>query len=252
MSISDQDRQHAATPQRMMKAREDGDVAHSHELATAIQMVAGVAALWFCAGAIGNRLTQITSSLWRKSTISVDRNAIVDSGSSLLLSVLQIVLPFLIFVFVVGSLAHLAQTRFLVSRPKLRIRALFGKQWFENLCSFSTIAQFVMASPKVLASLGVAAVVIWVERNSFFNLGDMPVSLVPEAILDLTTHVGFSVALTLLACSVFDYIANWFSFQRRMKMTDHEIREELRGQTGDPQVARICQQRMREITRDRK
>lgn len=252
MSDSDQDRQHPATPQRLKRAREEGDVAHSHELAIAVQMVVGVATLWFCAGTIGNGLIQTTTSLWRQSTISADPNEIVNKSSSLLLLTVQLVLPFLICIFVVGSLAHLAQTQFLVSRPKLRVRAILGRQWMDNLFSFSTVGQFVMASPKILLSLGVAAAVIWVDQDSFFALGSTPVLLLPEALLSLTFNVSISVAATLLACSVFDYAANWVSLQQRLKMTDQEVREELRGQSGDPQIARIRHQRMREITRERR
>ena len=60
---------------------------------------------------------------------------------------------------------------------------------------------------------------------------------------------GMSVAVSLLVCSIFDYAVQWYGFRQRNRMTDQELREEIRGQTGDPQIARTRHQRMREITR---
>lgn len=213
-------------------------------------MVAGVGALWFCASTIGNGLQHTTTALWSESSISATPESIIDTSRALLWTTVQLILPFLICIFVVGTLAHMLQTRFLVTRPKISFSAVVGKRWLENLFSFSTFGQIVMASPKVLLSLFVGATTVWAYRESFFELGSMPINQFAGELLKLTSTVSMSVALTLLACSVFDYGASLFSFNQRMRMTDEEMREEMRGQTGDPQITRIQHERMREISRE--
>jgi flagellar biosynthetic protein FlhB len=213
-------------------------------------MVAGVGALWFCASTIGNGLQYTTTSLWSGSSISATPESILETSRSLLWTTIRLVLPFLISIFVLGTLAHTLQTRFLITRPKISFSAVVGKRWLENFFSFSTFGQIMMASPKVLLSLVVGATTVWAFKDSFFAMGSMPVNQFASSLLRLTTTVSMSVALTLLACSIFDYAAALLSFNQRMRMTDQEMREELRGQTGDPQIARIQHERMREITRD--
>jgi len=251
MSFTGEERQHEATVARRKRAREEGDIAHSHELATAIQMVAGVGALWFCAAAIGNGLQQTTIGLWSNSAISASPEAIVGTSQSLLWKTMRLVLPFMISVFVIGSLAHMLQTRFHVSRPEFSFSAVSGKRWFENLFSASSFGQVFIASPKAIVGLGVGAATVWALRESFFSLGNMPTNLLAGTLLRLTATVGMSVAVSLLFCSIVDYAMQWYSFNQRIRMTDQEMREEIRGQTGDPQIARIRHQRMREISNNR-
>ncbi len=251
MSVLSEERQHEPTAARLKRAREEGDVAHSHEMATAIQMVAGVAAIWFCAATIGNSLQQTTLGLWTTNSISTSPDEIIQTSQSLLWTTMRLVLPFLISIFVIGTLAHMMQTRFHIGHPKYSFSAVTGQRWFENLFSATSFGQIFIASPKVIVSLGVGAATVWAMRESFFSLGHMPTNLLAATILRLTATVGMSVALSLLLGSVFDYAMQWYSFNQRTRMTDQEMREEIRGQTGDPQIARIRHQRMREITRER-
>lgn len=250
MSLLDEERQHEATAARLKRAREEGDSAHSHELATAIQMVAGIAALWFCAASIGNGLRQTTIGLWSTSGISTSPDHVVQVSQSLLWTTVKLVLPFLIAIFVIGTLAHMLQTRFHIGRPKFSFAAVVGKRWFENLFSASSFGKIFVATPKVLVSLGVGAATVWSLRESFFSLGNMPTNVLAAMLLRLTATVGMSVAISLLLCSFVDYAMQWYSFNQRTRMTDQEMREEIRGQTGDPQVARIRHQRMREISQE--
>jgi len=250
MSGLNEERQHPATPARLKRAREEGDVAHSNELAIAIQMVAGVGALWFCAAAIGNGLQRTTIGLWSTSSISTTPDSIVQSSQSLVWTTMRLVLPFLISVFVIGTLAHLMQTRFLVKRPELSISNLSPMRWFGNLFSMSGFGQLIIAAPKAIVALGVGVASVWFHRDAIFMLGGMPTDLFAGALLKITSTIGITVAVSLLVCSVVDYGLKWLSFQNRTRMTDQELREEIRGQTGDPQIARIRHQRMREITRE--
>ena len=251
MSGLNEERHHPATPTRLKRAREEGDVAHSNELAMAIQMVAGVATLWFCAAAIGNGLQRTTIGLWSTSSISSTPDSIVQSSQSIVWSTVRLVLPFLVSVFVIGTLAHLAQTRFLVKRPEVSISNLSPMRWFGNIFSMSGFGQLIIAAPKVLIALGVGVAAVWFHRESIFLLGGMPTNLLAGELLKITATIGISVAVSLLVSSVLDFGIQWMKFQQRTRMTDQELREEIRGQTGDPQIARIRHQRMREITRER-
>lgn len=251
MSGLNEERHLPATPARLKRAREEGDVAHSNELAIAIQMVAGVGALWFCAAAMGNGLHRTTVGLWSASAISATPDSIVQSSQSLVWSTVRLVLPFLISVFVIGTMAHMVQTRFLVKRPEFSISNLSPMRWFGNIFSMSGFGQLIIAAPKALIALGVGIAAVWIQRDAIFILGGMPTNLFAGALLKVTATIGISVAVSLLVCSILDYGLQWLKFQQRTRMSDQELREEVRGQTGDPQIARIRQTRMREITRER-
>ena len=250
MSSSSEDRQHPASPARLKRAREEGDVAHSHELATAIQMVAGVGALWFCVASIGHGLRHTTIGLWSSSSISASPESILLTAQSLIWLTIKLVLPFLIAIFVIGTLAHLIQTQFLIRRPEVSMSRISPRRWFGNVFSTQGAGKFVIATPKAVIALAVGAYTMWISRESIFSLGGLPADRLADSILKVTATVGMSVAISLLFCAGLDYLMQWYSFHQRNRMSDQELREEIRGQTGDPQIARIQHQRMREISRE--
>ena len=53
---SDQERTEAPSPQRLEKAREDGQVVQSRELATFVVLMTGGAGLWMMANSLGQTL----------------------------------------------------------------------------------------------------------------------------------------------------------------------------------------------------
>ena|SRR5690606_41575898 len=62
---SDLEKTEAATPRRLEKAREEGQVARSRELNTFMLLAAGVAGLWFSGAHLYETLTDILrASLW--------------------------------------------------------------------------------------------------------------------------------------------------------------------------------------------
>ena len=252
MSIFGEERPHAATPVRLKRAREDGDAVHSHELAFAIQMVAGLGALWFSIATIGQGLKQLTMGSWGNHAINSSNIAIIESSQSMLWAMLRLILPVMVAIFVIGALAHLLQTRFLINRPKLSIAGSGGQGWFGSVFSFEGMASLTITAPKILIGLGAGALSIWSYRESIFSLGGMPTDALAASLSRIIGTAGLSVAVSLLACSVFDYGVQWYRFQQRNRLTEQEMREELRGQTGDPQIAKIRHQRMREMTHEGK
>lgn len=251
MTFPNEDRQHPATPNRLKRAREEGDVAHSQELAFAIQMVAGLGALWFCASSIGSGLRQTTRRLWASGSLHVTPESIVNSSQSLVWVTIRLLVPFLVSMFVIGTLAHLLQTRFLVNRPELSLSRMSPTRWFGSVFSLKGFSHLVISTPKILIAIAAGGTTLWIYRQSLFAPGGLPTNVFATSLLEITAISGMSVAVSLLACSVFDYGLQWYSFQQRTRMTDQELREEIRGQSGDPQIARVRHQRMREITRGR-
>lgn len=251
MSFFGEERPHAPTPARLKRAREDGDVAHSHELAFAIEMLAGLGTLWFSVGTIGRGLRQATLGYWSNHAINGSDAAIIESSQSMLWLMLRLILPLMLTLFVAGTLAHLLQTRFLVNRPKLSRSRARPENWFGNVFSFNGMTQLTISAPKILVGLCVGCLSIWWNREAIFSLGGMPTDALATALLRIIGIAGFCVGGTLLLCSLLDYGVQWYRFEQRNRLTDQELREELRGQTGDPQIAKIRHQRMREITHGR-
>ena len=245
MSLFNEDRNHAPTPTRLRRARQDGDVAYNRELATAIQILAGVATLWFSLSTLGKGLGRVATQTWRSASISTS-SAMTENMQSMVWLTLRLLLPTLISLSVIGMLAHLIQTQFLIRAPKISLSTVSGKRWFSRMFSFASVGQILFATPQAMIGLLTGGFTIWILRESFFALGGQPTDVMADSLFRLTAIVGFAVGISLFCCSLIDYGFRWFARWQRLHLTDQEMREERRGQTLDPQIARIQHDRMRD------
>ena len=70
---SQSDRTNPATPLRLERARSEGDIARSADLAFAIQLFGVIGIIWLLSGGIGHWLKQSTTQMWTGTTIRADQ-----------------------------------------------------------------------------------------------------------------------------------------------------------------------------------
>ena len=246
MSIFEDDRRHPATPTRRQQAREDGDAARSNELAVAIQILAAVIVLWIGLPRVGAWMQSTTATLWSQSSTSFEHESSLHQIQSLAISIVLILLPIMATLFAMSWVANWVQTGIRFGMPKFSPGRALGGSWAQNTFSFSTLALPFVALPKVLLAIGVAAASVWFHRDSFLLLGGLPLDEMCGSMFGLIVQTGFEVAVALLLASVVDYAVQWFRFEGRIRMSDQELRDEMRSQNGDPV---IDQQRQRLVRR---
>jgi flagellar biosynthetic protein FlhB len=79
----------------------------------------------------------------------------------------------------------------------------------------------------------------------------MPVPAAFHASAELAWRVGIRVALVLLAIAILDYLYQRYSWERSLRMTRQEIKDEYRQLEGDPLVKARIRQLQREASRRR-
>ena len=243
---------HPATPSRLQQARQDGQLVKSFELAGAIQLVGGLFALFLLAGSVGSSIVNWTRSSWQTAIGSQsDQIMDVELGQQWLMSFLGVVAPLLVLLFLLSIVAHWIQTgpffsaRMVAPRPE-RVSPL---NWWRKLFSLQTAGTPFVVLPKATVSFAVAGWVCWVNRMQVFELSGAPVELMAQQLFGLVLKVSLTVAVVLLIFSLIDYVFHRLSFLRRMRMTDQQMRDEMRMQNGDPQVQAWRRQHHQSFTR---
>ncbi len=243
------DQIHPATPTRLEQTRRDGKVAKSAELAGAIQLFGGTVVLFVLAGGVASWLLGWTRQSWLNQAESIRVADPVVQMQSLSFLFLTVVAPILVLLLVLGVVSHWIQTGFVFSpqvvTPKLeRVSPL---RWFRNLFSLSTMGQPFVGFPKTIVCLVVATWMCWLNRELMFSLATMPVDQIVEKLFGFILQVSFSVAVAMLIVSLVDFVMARYSHHQSLKMTDQELRDELRMQNGDPEVQNRRRQFHQEI-----
>ncbi len=241
MSEYSGDQVHPATPARREQARRDGEFAKSHELAAAVQMTGAVGVAYLFFGQLANWLRQSTTEIWSISDVktSVSVMEITGQFQKLVFTSLLALAPIVVMLLLAGIASHWCQTGPLFLSRKIApdVGRLSPTHWVRRLFSVGTLAIPLVGLPKTLLAAIVMMVGCWCYREQFFLLGSLPADQMVRAMFLLTLKICSLVALMLLVASLLDYGTKYLSFQQRIRMSDQQLRDEVRMQNGDPRVS---------------
>lgn len=250
MFRDDSDARHPASPARLQAARADGDVAVSRQLSGAIQLLGVLVLASMFLGQISGSLRSYAQSLWSGASTSLDE---VDAGNLVLQAaktVGMVALPLVGLLFAVSVLSHIAQTGplFLPKRVNFDATRLSPHHWLQRVFSASHLMAALMDLPKLLVVLGAAGVTSYWNWRSIVALGGSSVGGMVSRLFGLILKIGFQTALILFFFGVVDYGFRWSARQRRLRMSDEQVREEQRMQSGNAQTTDRRRRLHRELT----
>jgi flagellar biosynthetic protein FlhB len=247
MSGSADDRTEAATPRRLERAREQGQVALSQEAAPLAVLAAGALLIGALAPATAHAVAGRLALLLARSHDLTLAVALRQAGAAVLIGAG----PFLLVAAFAAAAAVLAQTGGAVTLTRLRpdFSRLDPRR---GLARVLTPAAFLEAG-KALLKLVAAGAACWMVLSG--ALPELPASLAwePAILLARTLREVLRVLLVLLgaqtALAGFDILRARFRHARDLRMTRQELRDEFKDAEGDPHVKarlrRIRQQRAR-------
>jgi flagellar biosynthetic protein FlhB len=241
-----QDRTEAATPRRIEKAREDGDVAVSREVAGFGALAGGVLGIAIGLPPLGAELLRGLAGVMARAHEVAPMRAAIELGRLGLLALLPVA-----GLAALGAVAAtLGQTRLAVSAKGIvpRLSRISPAAGLKRLVSPEAAVEFL----RTLIKLALVGAALW------WALGD-PHRLVavfaqpPVALLAEAARAAAGLALAALAAfaaiAVLDWLWVRWRHLHRLRMTRQDLREEMRESEGDPQVKgrlrQIRQQRAR-------
>ena len=257
------DRNHPATPTRREQARREGDFAKSTELAAAIQMLGATLVGFLLLGGVAVWLRDFTRQWYQQAGISSESSlaGTVDDGvtqhlSVKLLDLVATLSPVLILLMLVSIVSHWMQTgpTFIAGKASPDLNRISPMRWGRRMFSARTLVAPFVGVPKTLIAVAVAIGSGWAYRNQFFELANWPADVMVAKLFGLVLMISFFISLSMLATALLDWAVNWYSREQRLRMTDQQLRDELRMQNGDPQMQQrrraIQQSGLRRVERD--
>ena len=249
-----QERTERATPRRREKARERGRVAKSMELNSAIVVCAGVTMLFLLGPYVGTH----TMAVMRYTMANAPYLAAGDpTFFTLFVEGLQrfltILLPIFGIMVVIGVATNVAQVGFRLSpkalEPKLeKLNLVSG---LKRLFSVRSLVTMIRDTLK-LAIIGfVAYKAIRAEFDSLFLLPDMTVLQLAGVMGKMALWVAIKLGAAMLVLAVLDYAYQKYEFEKSLRMSRQEVKDEYKDTEGSPQVKSRIRQVQREMARRR-
>jgi flagellar biosynthetic protein FlhB len=243
-----------ATPRRLEKAREEGRVPRSAELATTFALLAAVAALWWGGADFVARLGALVGAgLQLDRRAAFEPAALFERLTALAYDGLLVTAPVLAVFAVAGLAAPLVVGGWVLSgkafQPQLsRIDPLAG---LGRIFSVGGLGELAKAIVKALLFGTVAALFVWTHRDAAAALAAQAVA--PALASTGTLLLGVLTALVAAAALVATADVPWQIWRYRvsLRMSHVDMREEARETEGDPQLRARIRSQQREIARRR-
>lgn len=242
------------TPHRRQQAREEGSVARSQDLGSAVLLIAAVVALLTLGGSLANYLAgyskrQFGGEAW----LSADSAFVVNHWNGMILDLAKYLLPILGTLVLAGIVINLAQVGFLFlpSKVGLDLSRLDVLQAARRMFSLSSVVRLGFGLFKIAIVAAVAFVCVSKELETILGLSGMSLGEIAVYLPQLLLWTALKIGIALLILAVLDYGYQWWHHEQDLKMTPQEVREEMKNLEGDPQVIARRRQVQRQLVMNR-
>lgn len=250
--MADSSKTEKATPKKREDERKKGNVFQSTDVISALSVLALFYTLKlvfpFIYSYLSNFLTKYF--VYTKTVHSLSTAFVIDILRDSSIALFLLAGPVMLVSIAVGVIASGVQTRFRISKENLKPKfsRLSPMQGFKRLLSIRSLVELVKALIKI-SIMGYILYAAYMDiAKQFTNLMYEDVQQATGFILDSIMNIVIRLSLAFIGIAVVDYLYQWWEYERNLRMTKQEIKEEYKQLEGDPQIKGQIRERQRKMS----
>ena len=235
----DQEKTEQPTPKRRQEAREKGQVAKSQEVTSVTILLACLILFYFNAEIMVGKMMEMTRWILGESgSFIIDSNTIQPLVQTLVYKMFSILAPLLLMVICVAISVNVMQVGFILSsesiQPKLsKINPISG---FQRLFSMKSLVELIKNIVKISAVGFIGYITVKGEMTNLISLGSLNAWGVLEYIGKVASKVILRTCWVLIVLALLDYIFQKWDFEKNLKMSKQDVKDEFKQSEGDPLI----------------
>lgn len=243
----------SATPKRRHEAREKGQVAKSRELVTAVLLLATFLAMRIFADSIIKNLTDMLR-FFISSPVEIENAVKMSDLTNIYIHCVLVfakaMAPVLMITALVAIVANYLQVGFMFTLKPLipKFNKLNPIEGFKNIVSKNAFVDFLKSMMKV-AIIGYI-IFNYLKQNFVVipKLLAMDMMATASFIGNTIVNTGVRVSIVLFILAIFDYGYQFWQFEKNLKMSKQEIKEEYKMSDGNPQIKAKIREKQRQMS----
>ena len=251
---SDLEKTEQASPKRLEKAREEGDVPRSRELATVtVLFSAGMGIL-----VMGDHLNQalknsMTAGLNFDRTAAFDPIVLLMRTADNIYSLLLAFAPLALIIIMMAIAAPIVIGGWVFSGKAFvpqfsRLNPISG---LSNMMSKNAAIELIKSIAKTLVVATVAYIVISHDMAPILSLSLLPLKTSITQVNHLMLMAFLSIVSALVFIAAIDVPYQLYHYASKLKMTKEEVRQESKESEGNPEIKARIRQQQREMAKRR-
>ena len=229
-----------ATPKKRRDERKKGNVMMSRDAVAVATLLGSLAMVRVMSGTFVEQIQNFFRNCFLLAA-GVESGALFDTKAvlySYLRTFVIVAVPFLLVTVLLAVAATFAQTRLLVTgealRPKFsRINPLQG---FKRLFSMRSIVEALKGILKISILLYLIFSYFVKVATGFARFLDMDLTQACSLLFQDAFTLVLQISVAFVVLAFFDYLYQWWDYERQLRMSKQEIKEEYKQTEGDPQV----------------
>lgn len=247
------DKTEKATPKKRKDAREKGQVLQSKEINTALLLLSVFLGVKLFGGYIYNSISLFLKTLiteYAKTSDTFSISTVYKIFAEIGTILLKTMGPLLAIALVTSLIVEYAQVGFLFTMKTLgfkfdRINPLKG---IKRMFSMRSLVELLKSIIKVIIVGFVAYSYMAGETIKVLNLARMDIISVALYIVQASLGVAIRICIALVIIAALDYLYQWWDFEKGLKMTKQEVKEEYKQMEGNPEIKSKIKQKQRQIS----
>lgn len=238
MSEQDLDRNEAATPFKLQRAREKGQAAKSTDVVSAtVFAVACAYVAWKGFDDLARQFVFDRALLIHAAQVPSGPALMTALGHALKSSLFQLG-PFFGALMLAAVCGNLMQTgpMFSFEPIKADFNRLNPVQGLKKIFSMRVLFDGARASIKLIVLVGVAALALKSLAHQFFALAALSPIGYARVLIDDMSGLALKMALVLGLIALLDLIYTRREFAKKMRMSRRELKDEVKQREGDPRI----------------
>jgi flagellar biosynthesis protein FlhB len=249
-----QDKKHSATDRRREKAREEGQVSKSADLSSAAMLMIALLTLRWLGGPLCEQVAIGLSNSLSRGIISswTFQDAMHQVFAAAALIAIAVV-PILSVMFVAGIVVNVIQTGLMLTPSAVAIKfshvsPLAG---VKRILSVRGMMRLGFGIFKVLIIAAVAYAAVRSRQHAIVLMWSETVPVLARSLFENLFGICIWIAAALLALGVIEYVFQRWRHEEDLKMSDQEMRDEMKESQGDPQMQMRRKQMQRQMAMQR-
>ncbi|MCZ8532768.1 flagellar biosynthesis protein FlhB [Psychrobacillus psychrodurans] len=240
-----------ATPKKRQDSRKKGQVLKSPDVTSAIVLLSVFVFLFFFASFLRTEIFSFFSVTFTKymliETLSIDTAIIIYKD--MLLEMAMVLLPIMLVAVVAAVAANYFQFGLLFTTEPLKfdLKKIDPIKGLKRIFSLKAIIELLKSILKISFIGSVTTLILWMNLEQVLSLSFKTAWDTLSTVGWLTGTMGIAASCVLLFISILDFFYQKYDYEKNLKMSKQDIKDEHKNSDGDPIIKSRIRQRQREM-----
>ncbi|WP_282034533.1 flagellar biosynthesis protein FlhB [Metabacillus indicus] len=239
-----------ATPRKREDVRKKGQVAKSADVNTAIGLLTVFLAFLFIGPFMMKQLLALMkSSLQETLLLQLSEKNVHELMMQIAVQSAYMGGPIMGVALIAGIAGNYLQVGFLFSTEavQMKLEKINPIQGFKRIYSLRAVVELLKSILKISFVGAVTFSVIWFQMDGILSLSKLSVEKAFLFVSKLAFQMGLFASIALLFLSLLDYFYQKYDFEKNIRMSKQDLKDEFKKSEGDPLIKSRIKQKQREM-----